>query len=594
MRIAQSNDDYYNPFGMLNNNIHRLLKRQLKKTNLGACDDAQLNAFLQMVDKAYKSFDKDVNHIENILEESSKELFRANQQLKIESASTKAQLVNIMNSVQGVLFETDTEGNFIYLNKAWEDLMGLKIRDSIGKNFSDLLREKNEKELTAIRRFLSKQQNRYHRVFKYITPSDEIKWIKMNLKLSKYIDGTISGAIGTMIDITSLKETELKLNQANKAKDEFLSMISHEIRTPLNAVIGLSNVLLMEQFLPNQFENLTALKYSGEHLLLLINDVLDFNKIESNTIEFEDYKFDLNEFLRNIKYHFKLVAQEKELDFRIEKEINVPNILIGDKLKLSQILKNLLSNAFKFTEKGSVVLYVEYLGSINNKHSISFKVSDTGIGIPLDKHEYIFKKFTQAKKDTTRLYGGTGLGLAISKKLLNLQGSELQLVSEPQKGSTFWFNLDFKIANAKIDCIDPKATPSGTPLKLKVLVAEDNDINTLVLKKMLDKWDVEYTMTKNGKELLKIYNKEDFDVILMDLQMPVMDGYQATATIRGLSKPQKAGIPIIALSAFSQEEVKEEAKAYKMDGYMTKPFNPNELYELLSFYSNKKADRLIG
>ena len=350
----------------------------------------------------------------------------------------------------------------------------------------------------------------------------------------------------------------------------------------------------MENFLPNQFENLTALKYSGEHLLLLINDVLDFNKIESNTIEFEDYKFDLNEFLRNIKYHFKLVAKEKELDFRIEKEINVPNILIGDKLKLSQILKNLLSNAFKFTEKGSVVLYVEYLGSTNNKHSISFKVSDTGIGIPLNKHDYIFKKFTQAKKNTTRLYGGTGLGLAISKKLLNLQGSELQLVSEPKKGSTFWFNLDFKIANTKIDCVDTKAAPAGTPLKLRVLVAEDNDINTLVLKKMLDKWNVEYTMTKNGKELLQVYNKEDFDVILMDLQMPVMDGYQATATIRGLSKPQKAAIPIIALSAFSQEEVKEEAKAYKMDGYMTKPFNPNELYELLSFYSNKKSERLIG
>ena len=190
-------------------------------------------SFLQMVDNAYKSFDKDVNHIENILEESSKELFRANQQLKIESASTKAQLVNIMNSVQGVLFETDTEGNFIYLNKAWEDLMGLKIRDSIGKNFSDLLKEKNKKELAAIRRFLGEKQNRYHRVFKYITPNNEVKWIKMNLKLSKYMDGSISGAIGTMIDITSLKETELKLNQASKAKDEFLSMISHEIRTPL-------------------------------------------------------------------------------------------------------------------------------------------------------------------------------------------------------------------------------------------------------------------------------------------------------------------------------------------------------------------------
>lgn len=578
---------------MLDNNLHRLLKRQLKKSNLNAIDNEQLEVFIKMVDQAYRGFDKDISHVENTLEESSKELFRANQQLKLESASTKTQLVNIMNSVQGVLFEINPKGEFVYLNKAWEELMGLSIKDSIDKKISDLIILEEEKEFITLKSFFDQGSTELYRIFRYVTPKKEERWIKMNLKLSKSIKGEISGAIGTMIDITSLKKAQLALNKANEAKDEFLSVMSHEIRTPLNAVIGLSNVLLMEQFLPSQFENLKALKYSGEHLLLLINDVLDFNKIESNTVEFEDYRFDLNEFLRNIKYHFKLIAKEKGLDFRIEKEIKVPNVLIGDKLKLSQIIKNLLSNAFKFTEKGSVILYVEYLGSSTNKHSISFKISDTGIGIPLDKHEYIFKKFTQAQKDTTRLYGGTGLGLAISKKLLNLQGSDLQLVSEPNKGSTFWFNLDFKIVNSTIACIDPKDVSVGKPLDLKVLVAEDNDINTLVLKKMLDKWKVDYAMTKNGKELIKIYNKEEFDLILMDLQMPVMDGYQATATIRGMSKLEKAMIPIIALSAFSQEEVKEEAKAYKMDGYMTKPFNPNELYNLLSFYADKKANRLI-
>ncbi len=579
---------------MLNNELHRLLKRQLKKSDLDI-NDPNLEGFLKMVNQAYKSFDTDVMRIENILEESSKELFRANQLLKIESASTKAQLENIMNSVQGVLFETDMQGNFVYLNQAWEELTGLKVNDSIGQKYSTLLIGKNDKEKRRMERFLSRKQKSYKTIFKYHTPTNTIKWVEINLVLSKDANNNIVGAIGTMIDITSLKETELKLNEANKTKDEFLSMMSHEIRTPLNAVIGLSNVLLMEDYLPQQLENLKALKYSGEHLLLLINDILDLNKIESAKVEFEDREFNLNEFLRTIKYHFKLTAKEKNIEFRIEKDMNVPNLLIGDSLKLSQVIKNLLSNAFKFTETGSVVLHVEYLGKQLNKHNLSFKVSDTGIGIPYAKQKHIFKKFTQAQKSTSRLYGGTGLGLAISKKLLKLQKSDLQLVSEPDKGSTFWFNLGFKESSGSEKTTEVTKGSNGdiSTLNIRVLVAEDNEINTLVLKKMLKKWHVDYTLTKHGKELLDVYNDKDFDIILMDLQMPVLDGYQTTAVIRSLQNERKASIPIVALSAFSQDEIKEKTKAFKMDGYMTKPFNPKELYKLLSFYADNRRNRLI-
>ena len=581
---------------MLNNDLHRLLKRQLKKSKLETSDGYDFDKFLDMVNDAYKSFDKDVLHIEHILEKSSKELFKANKFLKLESDFSKTQLENIMNSVQGVLFETDEFGNFIYLNPAWEELTGLTIKESINKNFRDIFIEANLTEKKRIKQFLAQKQSSYQTVFKYNSPNNKKKWIKVNLTLTKNVEGRYNGSIGTMIDITSLKETEIKLNKANKTKDDFVSMMSHEIRTPLNAVIGLSNILLMEEYLPKQLENLKALKYSGEHLLKLISDILDLNKIESNEIQFEEREFILSELLQSVKYNFNVIANEKKIDFRIEKDLEVPNILVGDSLKLSQVLKNLLSNAFKFTNKGSVVLKIEYLGKLEDGFGLSFKVSDTGIGISFNKQKTIFKRFVQAEIATTRLYGGTGLGLAICRKLLKLQNSDIQLVSEPNKGSTFWFNLNFKntfTTNEYLETITKKPN-KFVPLKIKVLVAEDNMINTLVLKKMFINWKVDYKLTADGKELLEAYKKNDYDIILMDLQMPVMDGYQATKRIRTLKNDTKSKIPIIALTAFSQTEIMQKTKTYKMDGHMIKPFKPKELYKLLSFYSDRNQDRLIS
>ena len=576
---------------MLGNDLHRLLKRQLKKSGLNIADHPVYAEFLGMIDRAYKSFDADFSRIENILEESSKELFKANQLLKLESASTKIKLENILNSVQGVLFEADIDGKLIYLNKAWEEIIGLKIKDSLGKNYQEIFTGKNKDQVASLKKSLKPNQEYFKTLLEFHDANSNIKWLEINLALTKDANGNRKGTIGTITDVTSLKETEIKLHVANKAKDDFLSTISHEIRTPLNAVVGLSNILNMEEHLPNQIENLEALKYSSEHLLGLIDDILEINQIEATQLQLEKCKFNLLDFLRTIKYHFKLIASEKKLDFRIEKDINVPNFLVGDTLRLSQILKNLLSNAFKFTEEGSVILHVEYLGEKNGLYKLGFKVSDTGIGIPYDKQHQIFEKFTQATKDTKRLYGGTGLGLSISKELLKLKGSELQVVSEPGEGSTFWFELDFEEATSNINTSKEKT--EQLPLNLNVLIAEDNSINVLVLKKMLEKWQVHYTVVSNGKEAIKAVEDHQFDLILMDLQMPILDGYQATNSIRDLKDKVKASTPIVALSAFSQTEIKEKTKSYKMDGYMTKPFNPNELYSLLMFYSTKNAKRLI-
>jgi PAS domain S-box-containing protein len=545
----------------------------------------------QMINEAYSSFDKDIVHVEHILEESSKELFKANQALRNENDSTRAQLDNIINTVNDVLFQTDLDGNFIYLNHAWEEISGLSVKESLGKNYKDLLEGINKNEKFRLRQFLLKQAEDYEVVFKYYTPKKQKKWIDLKISRTKDAKGKTTGAIGTMTDITSIKETEIELQKASKIKDDFISTISHEIRTPLNAVIGLSNVMLMENFLPDQLENLEALKYSGEHLLALINDLLDLNKIQSEEIHLLKTDFNLKETLNNLHHHFRPIGKEKHIIFRIVWDKKIPEYVVGDSLKLSQVLNNLLSNAFKFTETGAIKLSVDLIEDAEKKVKLRFAVKDTGIGVPYNKQGAIFKSFVQAGDNTSKLYGGTGLGLTISKKILQIQGSDLNMTSVPKIGSEFYFEISYdKSKAAKVDIRSNSEKTSTEPIDLNVLVAEDNKLNILVLKKLFAKWNVRYFIAENGKILLEEYKNNDYDLILMDLQMPIMDGYATTKAIRKLKDPIKSSIPIIALTAFSEDEIKDKTAESEMDGYMSKPFDANEFHELLSFYGNQIKD----
>lgn len=578
---------------MLIKDLHRLLRRQIMKSGLTDSFIIDNQEFFDMLNEAYRSFDKDINHAEIILEESSKELFKANQALKNENDSTKSQLDNIVNTVTGVLFQTDLKGNFTYLNHAWEDLTGLSIKTSLNKSYKDLLIGLNKDEKFRLQQFLLEHKEDYQVVFKYYKPNEEKKWFDLNVSRTVNTSGETTGAIGTMTDITSIKETKIQLEKASKIKDDFISTISHEIRTPLNAVIGLSDVMLMENFLPDQLENLEALKYSGEHLMALINDLLDLNKIQSDEIKLIESDFSLEQLLLNLQSNFKTIIKNKHLSFRIETSSKVPGYLIGDSLKLSQVLNNLLSNAFKFTKSGEIKLSVELLEDLNKNVKLRFKVKDTGIGVPLNKQDAIFKSFVQAADNTEKLYGGTGLGLTISRKILRLQNSDLELKSIPNIGSEFWFDINYAISlkdHASLSTGSKK--PIVQPISLKILVAEDNKLNVLVLKKLFSKWEIDYDIAENGMKLLEAYEKSDYDLILMDLQMPVLDGYETTKVIRGMNDPIKASIPIIALTAFSKNDVKEKTKVYQMDGYMSKPFNANEFHELLSFY--KKQIKNVG
>lgn len=579
---------------MLDTSYHRLLKRQLKKSNLDILGNPEWAKFLSAVNEAYKDFDKDVLHIENILEESSKELFIANQKLIKERDKTKTQLENIVNHIGGVIFETDLRGNFTFLNSAWTAYSGFPIEDSIGKSFRDFLKGENIAGNKKFNELFSLEKKYIKFIFKNVR-NDELMWFEVKSKLIKDDKGIPYGFIGTITDITNLKDIEIKLKKASKSKDEFLSTMSHEIRTPLNAVTGLSNILLLEEHLPEQTENLKALKYSSEHLLGLINDLLDFDKIKSGKLKISEEDFSLNYFLENIKSHFSIRTQKKKLDFIINKENEIPTNVIGDKLKLTQIVENLLSNALKFTEKGSITLNIKNLGINKNKIELEFKVIDTGIGIPKDKQKTIFESFMQASAETSIKYGGTGLGLSISKKLLKLQGSNLKVKSTLGKGATFSFKIKYKVSN-RLNLYEPemiKMQPNYEPLSLNVLVAEDNKMNVLIIKRFFINWHVNFKIAPNGEELLSIYENSDFDVILMDLQMPLLDGYQTTKVIRNLPDANKASIPIIALTAFAQTDIKEKTRRYKMNGFLGKPFNPEELYSLLKFYSkvttSKKA-----
>lgn len=576
---------------MLNKETHRLLLRQLKKSNLEhLSNDPNFASFLSSVNTAYFSFDKDIKHIEHILEESSKELFVENQRLIAERDKTKVKLMNLVDNIGGVIFETDARGNFTFLNNAWERYSGYSLEKSIGKNFLDFLRGEyidGDKKITEI--FKKRQQN-IKFIFRHKN-KDAVMWFEVKSKPINNDEGKFVGYIGTITDVTNLKETEIKLQKASKSKDAFLSTMSHEIRTPLNAVTGLTNILLMEEYLPAQLENLKALKYSGEHLLGLINDLLDFDKIKSGKLKINEKDFSLDYLLENIKSHFQIRAEKKGVIFSIIRENDIPKNIIGDKLKLTQVLKNLLSNSLKFTENGSIVLSVKKIYVEKNKVALKFKVSDTGIGISKEKQKSIFESFVQADSEISVKYGGTGLGLAISKKLLNIQNSELKVKSALGKGATFSFKIYYKLSN-RLNQYEPemiKMQPKFEPLNMKILVAEDNKMNVLIIKKILAKWNVRFEIAENGQEVLDILEENEFDVILMDLQMPVLNGYETTRRIRSLTN-HKSCIPIIALTAFAQTDIKEKTKLHKMNGFMSKPFDPSKLYTLLKFYKSKPAN----
>jgi len=386
----------------------------------------------------------------------------------------------------------------------------------------------------------------------------------------------------SILDISEIKMTQFELMKAkqkaetaSKAKSRFLSNMSHELRTPLNGIIGASNLLLQEQYLPEQVSHLEILKISSEHMMVLINEILDFNKIESGRFELENVPVNMRAFLRKLETQFSVQAQSKGLLFLVDIDENLEAEYLTDETRLNQVLSNLLSNAIKFTHTGGITLGARKISSTSKKSTIQFMVQDTGIGIPGHKQQEVFDSFTQADTDTTRKYGGTGLGLAISKKLVSLFSGDLQVRSEEGKGSTFYFTIELEInENAKMYINDEKVKHLPVFNQLRVLIAEDNIVNMRVARKFLTKWGIEVHEAVNGLEAVEKFRRGNFDLVLIDLEMPEMDGITALAEIRKVHPT----VPAIAFTAAVYEDMRVDLMKKGFMEVVPKPFRPEDLH----------------
>lgn len=377
-----------------------------------------------------------------------------------------------------------------------------------------------------------------------------------------------------------LKEAKIMADRASRAKSEFLSVMSHEIRTPLNAIIGYIHLLNQEDPMPSQLEYLTILKISADNLLTLINDVLDFSKIEEGKISFANSDFDMRKLINNIKLANKIKANENGNTIKVMFDDEVPDIVKGDITRITQVLNNLLSNAIKFTKNGQIVLEVQLNKLTEEIVSIDFSVRDTGIGISKENQEKIFERFTQEHSYITREYGGSGLGLAIIKKLLLLQDSDISLESEVGKGSRFFFNLKFGRSKLNFREIEQKTVTREDLAGTRVLIVEDVEFNTLLARKMVQSWNCIPDTAENGLIAVEKVKNGDYDIILMDVQMPVMDGLTATTEIRKFNDE----IPIIALTASTSTELQQNFKELGVNDFIFKPIHPDSLHKILFKY----------
>jgi len=410
--------------------------------------------------------------------------------------------------------------------------------------------------------------------------NSEDKFSNEDLNVLDFIANQIATAIQRRTMLDNIISARQKAEEAAQSKQTFMSTMSHEIRTPLNEVIGIANLLMQGNPREDQMELIKTLRFSANHLISLVNDVLDYSKMESGKIVFERTQFDFTDFLEEINRSYTFRAKEKKLEFVLIRDQKLPDIVIGDPIRLNQILSNLLSNALKFTLKGGIKVYVNVLARTGNQSNIEFKITDTGIGIQKEKLTDIFDSFTQASPDTTRLFGGSGLGLAICKKLIELQGGKIYADSELNVGSSFTFNLYMTVSDEKmLGNIFKSGEGQKELIGKRILVAEDNKINFFVVNKFLIGWGMNVAHVENGLLAVERVKNEEFDMILMDLHMPVMDGIEATRIIRSSENPAIKDIPIIALTAAIMSENYDKIDDLKINEYVLKPFKPNDLYE---------------
>ncbi|MEO6523186.1 MAG: PAS domain S-box protein [Mucilaginibacter sp.] len=495
---------------------------------------------------------------------------------------------NVLETINLAAVTLNKAGEIVFCNKHLADIVGYDKADLFGMNWIDLFVIDKQKE--QFRAWL--ESNSFYA--QHTSPINckngkqrVISW-KNTVTLDEFGQIVETTSIGE--DITDIKKAREALiiakesaEKSSRFKSEFLSIMSHEIRTPMNAVIGNTNLLLQDNPAPRQLEYLHNLRFSSNNLLELINDILDYNKIEAGKLELYKTPFNINKMVQNILQSFKAKTDDTGSTLVLKIDSKIPHNLIGDQLRLGQVLNNLLSNAVKFTQNGTVSLILDVVEDKSDKLTIRFAIADTGIGIAQENIDKIFDPFTQEYHSTQSDYGGTGLGLAITKRLVELHNSSINLSSVVGKGTEFSFSILFEKAE-----VDEPEELVPSPVKLlethvkgmNILLVDDNKMNLLIANKFLKNWQANVTQAVNGQLAVEQAMLHNFDVIIMDLQMPVMDGFEAAAKI----KQTQPDLPIIALSADAMPETRMKAAQHGMDDYLTKPFVPEVLFEKIVKY----------
>lgn len=530
-------------------------------------------------------------------EVKNKELEAFRHSLEISSEYSRS----LIEASRDPLVTINAKGKIMDVNEASVLVTGIPRESIINSDFSKYFTDPEKAEAGYQQVFKKGFVSDYSLTIKH--KNGKLTDVLYNASIYKNKQGKVLGVFASARDVTDQKKNQSELvhlkemaeittviaeeaktkaeratkiaEGALKAKQQFLSNMSHEIRTPMNAIIGFTKVVLKTKLTPNQKEYLTAIKESGDAMIVLINDILDLAKVDAGKLVFEEIPFNMETSVISMLHLFEPRIQEKDLTFSIEYDHDIPEVLIGDPIRLHQIIINLVSNALKFTNKGEIKVSLKIKSQDEDKVTILFVVRDTGIGIAEDKIEQIFENFQQAYSTTSSTYGGTGLGLAIVKQLVESQGGKVSVESELGLGSAFCFSLTFSKTQIAAECVPEIIEMSPEYKDLKILVAEDIPLNQLLMKTILEDFEFTTEIAENGKKVIEKLEDNEYDIIIMDLQMPEMNGFEATKYIRNV---MKSDIPIIALTADVTTVDLKKCLASGMNDYLAKPVDENVLY----------------
>lgn len=500
----------------------------------------------------------------------------------------------VVDNNPNLIYIKNRKGEYMLINRKMKEMTGLSLTADANTIKEADVFSGNDTRLEAYRDYDKRvfdngETISLEEAFNHPTGTRHLYVMKFPIRGE---DGKVEYVCGVSVDITELKKAEFEMRdareealQAKEAQENFLANMSHEIRTPMNGVMGMSNLLLESPLNESQKEYVQSIKESAENLLNIINDLLDFSKIKSGKFHIDSEDFNIADTVRKAIYPLQVKAQEKNLALHCYIDTNVPETVMGDALRLQQMIINLTANAVKFTQDGSITIKLYPVSQDGEDVMLGIDVADTGIGIAAEKLDRVFELYTQSDKNTSRVYGGTGLGLAIVKQLAELQHGTITVTSEVGKGSVFTVHIPYKVkAHAVKKEVKAQEVKNGMLQGLKILIAEDNLINQKVVVYTLKNQGAEVSVAGNGKEAVKALEDNHHHLILMDLQMPEMDGYQATRYIR---TEMNNSIPIIAMTADAMKGESDKCIDAGMQDYISKPFDPKDLFDKILMYAGK-------